>query len=476
LIERQKSSAPAITRNRQLSVEDLKSLTLPLMFQGDTIVIERSLNDWKLREPLVIELKRILDIKEKGLVDYIIRSCLNERPSIISYIFDNQSLVKLARHFLRHCSGSYKSCMLYSVNVKKYAVWLGYSPDLIIQDLKPLGAIPDPLKTQNHCGFLNDYLAELQDSGLTPSAINNCIKAVKTFYHVNGAEVKLKEKLRRKVTYKDRAPKPEEIAKMLDKAAVREAFIIAGIATGGFREDTFAKLKYRHVREDLEANRLPIHGHIEAAITKGKYHDYDTFLSVEASKLLKIYIDGRRKGTQKMPPEELTDESPLIRNSTNGKKVLGVSAKTIRKTVHTIAVQTGVSKKLAEGWMYDVRTHSLRKFFRTQMSAAKIDSEIIEYMMGHTPDTYEDVQSLGIETLRNLYTSAGIAIRPNTAINRLEQLKGIIRAWGENPEEFLSKDALIRGNITRTEEQIETHQLSVLAAELKELVKREVLK
>jgi site-specific recombinase XerD len=471
-----KAIAPAITRNRQLSVEELKSLNLPLIFQGDVVIIERSLNNWKLREPLVIELKKIFDAKEKGLIDYIIRSCLNERPSIIPYVFENQSLVKLARHFLRHCSGSHKSCMTYSVNVKKYAAWLGYSPDLIIQDLKPVGAIPDPLKVQNHCGFLNDYLAELQDSGLKPSAINNCIKAVKTFYSVNGAEVKLKEKLRRKVTYKDRAPKPEEIATMLDRAAVREAFIIAAISTGGFREETFSKLKYRHVKEDLEANRFPIHIHVEASITKGKYHDYDTFLNVEACKLLKIYIDARKKGTVKTPPEQLTDESPLIRNSTISKRVVGVGAKTIRKIVHTIAVQTGVSKKLAEGWMYDIRTHSLRKFFRTQMSASKIDSEIVEYMMGHTPSTYEDVQSLGIETLRNLYSSAGIAIRPKTATNRIEQLKEIIRAWGENPEEILTKDALIRGNITQSEEQAQMHQLSLLAEQLKDVVKREILK
>jgi site-specific recombinase XerD len=471
LIERQATVAPAITRNRQLSVEDLNSLKLPLIFQGDTVVIKRSLNDWKLREPLVIELKKILDVKEKGLVDYIIRSCLNERPGIIQYIFDNQTLVKLARHFLRHGSGSYKSCMTYSVNVKKYAAWLGYNPDLIIQDIKPIGAIPDPLKVQNHCGFLNDYLAELQDSGLKPTSINNCVKSVKTFYNVNGAEVKLKEKLRRTVTYKDRAPKPEELAMMLDKSAVREAFIIAGMATGGFREETFSKLKYRHVKEDLEANRFPIHIHIEAAITKGKYHDYDTFLNVEASKLLKIYIEGRKKGTIKTLPETMTDDSPLIRNTRNGKKVLGISAKTIRKEVHAIAVQVGVSKKLAEGWMYDVRTHSLRKFFRTQMSAAKIDDEIKEYMMGHTISTYEDVQSLGIETLRNLYNSAGIAIRPKTAINRIEQLREIIRAWGENPEEILSKDALLRGNQTITED----HQVKLLASELKNLVKREML-
>ena len=108
------------------------------------------------------------------------------------------------------------------------------------------------------------------------------------------------------------------------------------------------------------------------------------------------------------------------------------------------------------------------------MSAAKIDTEIIEYMMGHTINTYEDVQSLGIETLRNLYAAAGLAIRPKTQTNRIEQLKEIIRAWGENPEEILSKDALLRGNITETSEQATNHQLSILAEQLKQVIKKEV--
>ena len=339
------------------------------------------------------------------------------------FIFEYQSMLKLARHFLRHLSASHRSCLLYSVNVRRYASWLGYSPDLIIQDVKPQGAIPDPLKVQNHCGFLNDYLAELQDDDLKPAAVNNCIKAVKTFYRVNGIEVKLSERLSRKIAYKDRAPKPEEITTMLDKSAIREAFIIAAIATGGFREGTFCRLKYRHVKEDLEANRFPIHIHVEAEITKGKYHDYDTFINAEASQLLKMYISDRRRGSRYTPPEEITDQSPLIRSDHDANKVLGVSEKTIRKIVHTIAVEADVSKKLPNSWMYSVRTHSLRKWFRTQMSASKIDSEITKYFMGKTIDTYEDVQSLGIETLRNLYVSAGLAIRPKTQANRIEQLK-----------------------------------------------------
>jgi hypothetical protein len=73
-----------------------------------------------------------------------------------------------------------------------------------------------------------------------------------------------------------------------------------------------------------------------------------------------------------------------------------------------------------------------------------------------------------------MYSAANLAIRPNTQVNRIEQLKEIIRAWGENPEAILSKDAFLRANITESLEQHQTHQLSILAEELKQAISREV--
>ena len=467
--------APAITRNRDLTLEDLKSLGLPLMFQGNLVIIEKSLNGWKLKTPIAIELNLVLEAGEKGLVDYVIRGCIREQPALIPYIFANKTLLKLARHFLRNCSKSFSSCRNYSAGVKKYATWLGYKPDEILVDLKPVGAIPDPQRVQNHCAFINDYLADLQDAGLSAGAISNCMKAVTSFYRVNGAKtVKLDQPLSRKVENKDRAPKPEEIAAMLDKSDTRESFIIAAFAIAAFREGTLSKLKYRHVKEDLEAGVVPIHVHIETEITKGKYHDYDTFLNAEACQLLKLYIQERRHGSKYTPPEVITDDAPLIRSTHYANRVEPISEKQLRSIVHKVAVETGTAKKLADSWMYTVRTHSLRKFFKSQLLAAKIESEIVEYMMGHTISTYADVQSLGIDALRNMYAAANLAIRPKTKLNRIDQLKEIIRAWGENPEEILSKDAFIRGNITVNSEQNQTHQLSILAEELKNIIRREV--
>ena len=255
------------------------------------------LNDRKLQAAVTVEFNKILAVCEKGLLDYIVRNFLKKQPILIAYIFNHPSLVKLTIHLLRHCTDSASTCRNYSAGVKKYAEWIGHNLDAIIADVKPVGAVADPIKEQNHCGFLNDYIAELQDAGLDTGAVSNCIKAVKAFYRANGIKkVELDEPLSRKVKNKDRAPKPEELAIMLDKAAVREAFVVAAIASGGFREGTFCRLKYRHVKEDLEAGRVPIHIHVEANITKGQYHEYDTFLNVEASQLLKLYLDDRRRG------------------------------------------------------------------------------------------------------------------------------------------------------------------------------------
>ncbi len=87
-------------------------------------------------------------------------------------------------------------------------------------------------------------------------------------------------------------------------------------ALGAFREETLTMLKYRHVRDDLENDIVPIHVHVEASETKGKYHDYDTFLDGEASPLLKLYLDSRRRGS---PIHHGRKKSRLRRSTTTAR-------------------------------------------------------------------------------------------------------------------------------------------------------------
>ena len=113
--------------------------------------------------------------------------------------------------------------------------------NVCLADLKPVGNIPDPQRVQNHTGYLNDYLAQLQDDGLKPGGVENYIKAVKTFYRVNSIKIELTEPLSRRVIYKDRAPKPDELATMMDLTNLRGKVIVSCLALGGFREETLHK-------------------------------------------------------------------------------------------------------------------------------------------------------------------------------------------------------------------------------------------
>jgi hypothetical protein len=72
------------------------------------------------------------------------------------------------------------------------------------------------------------------------------------------------------------------------------------------------------------------------------------------------------------------------------------------------------------------------------------------------------LQSLGIDKLRGIYSAAGLAIRTKTQVSKVDALKEIIRAWGINPEQALSRDALTEGAIKlKTQIDPENHQLSV---------------
>jgi ribosomal protein L12E/L44/L45/RPP1/RPP2 len=128
------------------------------------------------------------------------------------------------------------------------------------------------------------------------------------------------------------------------------------------------------------------------------------------------------------------------------------------------------------GRRYAMRPHSIRKFFRTQMAALGVNTDYIEYMMGHKISTYHDVQMKGVEFLRNIYAASALSIKPKTRVSKIDALKEIIRAWGMNPEEILAKEALSKPHRTyATPAQIEEDQIKTLAQALKETIKKELL-
>ncbi len=417
-----------------------------ILSETETIRIETSSRGKRLRTPIIVDVPRATRPGEKALNKYIIDAFSTKMPSLIPYTFENQTTLNIAKYLLRHKTGSHQTLYQYIYGAYRFTTTISETPDELIHRCRNTEGYQDQRQTENVIKQIDDFVGDLQAENLAPGTIGNYVKGVKALFLKNGLKLDLPFKSSKKVKYRDRAHTPEELQRIVEIADIREKTIISILALTGMRIGTLVKLRYDHVMKDLESGLTPIHLHIESDIVKGKYADYDTFLSREAVEYLKTYLDTRRLGTRKIPPETLTPDSPLIKNARNHIPT-PVTESQIHRIVNTLYKKAGIIRQSTKR-RYKVRPHSLRKYFKTQMTKTGINADYIEFMMGHVTDTYNDMESLGVDYLRDIYRNSGMSIRPQTKVDKLEMLKVFAETMGLNPNEVLSREAMVKPHRT----------------------------
>ena len=291
--------------------------------------------------------------------------------------------------------------------------------------------------------LMEDFIAYYRSVGWSPGYTRVVISWIETWLKCNEIYVAKATRPRFYSVSPDRAPTPEELEKMIELADVKQKAIIAFLATSGIRVGTLAKLKYKHIKHDFEKGTTPCAVYVPAEITKGKYADYITFINEETVKYLKTYFEQRKKGTRWIPPETFTDETPIFRSS-NRKDVRHLTTDGLEYTVNSIIKKAGIK----DSGGYTLKVHSLRKYFKTQLTSAGVPFEYVEFMMGHKTSTYLDVKMKGVEFLRNLYRASGISIKPKTKYSKTDMLREMIRSLGYDPEKILVKEAIMEPHKT----------------------------
>jgi site-specific recombinase XerD len=363
------------------------------------VTITHSPRGKKLKIPTALSIPEPQSAAEEKLQQYIINSLSWKMPALVPFAFANESTVQLAKHLLRHRTASQGTLYQYLYGVYRFCTWLNTQPDQLIKNCTDQDGDANPKAIAKYNRLLDDFVGELQAQDLAPGSVSNHVKGVKALFRASNLKLELAYSLSKRSIYKDRAPMPEELATITDLADLRGKTIASMLALGGFRAGTLVKLQYRHVKHDLEKGITPVHVHVEAEITKGKYHDYDTFLGQEATEYLRLYLQTRRQGTDKIPPESIHDETPLIRNMQQRRPV-PITTTAVHTLIHQLYQKAGLIPQKSLGRRYDLRVHSIRKFFRTQLAALGTPTDYIEYMMGHTISTYHDIQMKGVEFLR----------------------------------------------------------------------------
>ena len=144
--------------------------------------------------------------------------------------------------------------------------------------------------------------------------------------------------------------------------------------------------------------------------------------------------------------KKLQSSSVLLNHEPHGlladsRRVKPITPFQVYNILHKLMIQAELLGSRV-GHRCQMRPHSIRKFFETQMAALGVQADYIEYMREHTISTYHDIKMKGIEFLRGIYASSGLSIKPKTKLQRTEILKEIDRALGLNPEDILTKEAL----------------------------------
>src|SRR2546425_8553888 len=122
---------------KRLSLAELQFLRDLGTIKDGQVHLQRSTNGFRLKTPVSYDLDKILAVDSKALAEYIVNSFISQRPSLIPWVLQQKTLIELARHFLRACSGSKMGLYGYTNTVSLYCRRLNTDPDSLIADAKP---------------------------------------------------------------------------------------------------------------------------------------------------------------------------------------------------------------------------------------------------------------------------------------------------------------------------------------------------
>ena len=227
------------------------------------------------------------------------------------------------------------------------------------------------------------------------------------------------KQLRKKIPQKriiaaDRAPTREEIRKVLKEADQRERVAILIPCSSGIRLGGFEDLRLKHVLfKDNGIARLTVYA--------GEPEQYWTFISPEAARALKDYVESRKR-----TGEVIDGDSPVLRESYNPDCPARIQAHpgpmttaSIQHFLRRLWIRAGIRtpfKDTKSGRHEFKQVHGFRKFFKTNFLSCPLHGDLDkEVMMGHFQPYYKpEISHLEEQYLR------GVA---NVTIAEAEQLK-----------------------------------------------------
>lgn len=303
------------------------------------------------------------------------------------------------RRLLDRRSLSNETVIQYLKGIRDFCEVFGLSsPSQLVEKFRGVGA-------EEAVKLFREYMVR-RKAGLAPKSMWNWLVGVKALLVENDVEYidevskRVAREFRRtvgkvrRIVQRDLITK-EEIVKVLKIAPMRERALIAVLASSGLRVNAALNLKLENIKDDLYDEGLSCYC-IEVPEELSKEREaYITFITWEAADYIRQWLAERRSMGEQITPKSFIfttrEGTPLSRNRFD----------TIWRN---LCREAGIDLKPVEvpgrfRIRYNIRIHSLRKFFRTTLQISGVDRLVAEALMGHS------LSSFGVESIYNYAAS-----------------------------------------------------------------------
>ena len=239
----------------------------------------------------------------------------------------------------------------------------------------------------------------------------------------------------------DRIPTLEEIRKLLEHPDRRIKPIVLTMISSGIRSGSWDYLKWKHIVPIMK-NGIIVGAHLLVKNTKINNREYTTFITPEAYRSLKDWIDFRH-----LHGEEITGESWLMRDTwqkidrAHGHRIglakypKKMNSVAIRNMIYEAWKVQGIRSKLSnpERKRHEFKSsHGFRKFFEIKCQNSKMNHNNIKLLMDHSLAESQNYHRPTTDELFQDYLNAVDSL----TINEVNRLKAKVTELTEKQDEI----------------------------------------
>ncbi|HEX9260898.1 MAG TPA: tyrosine-type recombinase/integrase [Candidatus Bathyarchaeia archaeon] len=288
---------------------------------------------------------------------------------------------------------------LYLHSFDKFLQFTNKTPDELLTQRQQDQTNPDRKIQRKMESLLNNFISKKRQDGFATATLQVYFASVRSFFEIHYHRLIMRkgdypkgESIGVRVATKEAILKATESKRNRDKTQLKA--IILFLKDSGPRESDALQMNYAKIAEGLERGDSII----QITIVTEKQHTIaKTFIGEEAIQAIKEYLKERRTGSRRLPPEIITDKSPLFR-TWQSNKVKRLSREGLASLVRQAFLRVNEA---------NISPHSLRKFLQTNLEAGNVNVNWIDQTLGHKLINSRDAYSKPTdEQLKEAYTKA----------------------------------------------------------------------